>query len=151
MTETEPAAAADYTSRIHIQAPPEAVFRALTTVTGVAGWWGPASGSGAEGGELRLAFSFDEPQVFHVDIAKRPTAVVWTVREGSWLPDWTGTTISFQLSAGQPDGCELNFRHQGLTPKLECYGSCSKGWDQVLPSLRDYVETGSGSPWGGSR
>ena len=105
MTEPEPASAADYTSRIHIQAPPETVFQALTTPAGVAGWWGDASGSGAEGGELRLAFSFDEPQVFHVDTAKRPSAVVWTVPEGSWLLDWTGTTISFQLSEAQADGC----------------------------------------------
>jgi uncharacterized protein YndB with AHSA1/START domain len=151
MTETETTSASDYTNSIHIQAPPEAVFQALVTVTGVAGWWGPASGSGTEGGELHLAFSFDEPQVFHVDTATRPSAVVWTVRDGAWLPDWTGTTISFQLSEGQAGGCELRFRHQGLTKKLECYDSCSKGWDQVLPSLRAYAETGCGSPWGGSR
>ncbi len=75
-------------------------------------------------------------------------AVVWTVRAGAWLPDWTGTTISFELSEGQAGGCELNFRHQGLAPKLQCYDSWSKGWDQVLPSLRDYVESGRGSAFG---
>ena len=39
---------ADYTATITIDAPSEAVFDAVTTVSGLARWWNPVSGSGAE-------------------------------------------------------------------------------------------------------
>ncbi|MDQ2874979.1 MAG: hypothetical protein M3Y33_09385 [Actinomycetota bacterium] len=39
------------------------------------------------------------------------------------------------------------FRHEGLSPQLECYDMCRAGWDQYLPSLRDYLETGTGTPF----
>jgi hypothetical protein len=42
----------------------------------------------------------------------------------------------------------LEFRHQGLTPRLECYDHCARGWEYFLPSLRDHVETGTGRPLG---
>ncbi|MGI9149116.1 MAG: SRPBCC family protein [Chloroflexota bacterium] len=138
---------ADYQRDLHIDASPEAVFAALTTVSGITGWWGPATGSGIQGGELRLAFSHDHPQVFHVDTAQRMSRVLWRVLDGAWLPDWTGTTISFELRSGPSGGCQLKFRHQGLTPQLVCYDDCRRGWDFVLPSLGHYAGTGTGSPF----
>jgi len=108
---------------------------------------GTVSGSGGEGGELRLAFGHDDPQIIHVDTPQRSSAVVWRVLAGAWLPDWLGTTISFELAPDQAEGCQLKFRHRGLTPKLECYDSCKVGWDHFLRSLGVYVETGEGTPW----
>jgi uncharacterized protein YndB with AHSA1/START domain len=148
---TEPAGAlnadADYQYDLHINPSPDAVFAALTTVSGIAGWWGPATGSGIQGRDLRLAFSFDHPQVIHVDTAQRTSRVLWRVLDGAWLPDWTGTTISFELSSDTAGGCQLRFQHQGLTPQLVCYDDCKRGWDHVVPSLGHYAETGKGSPW----
>jgi hypothetical protein len=34
---------------------------------------------------------------------------------------------------------------------LECYDMCRAGWDQYLPSLRDYLETGNGHPFTATR
>ena len=34
----------------------------------------------------------------------------------------------------------LHFRHQGLTPDLECYDMCDAGWTYYLGSLVSYVE-----------
>ena len=45
------------------------------------------------------------------------------------------------------DGCAVTFRHEGLTPQLECYDMCRAGWEQYVPSLRDYIETGTGAPY----
>lgn len=45
---------ADYQATVLFDALPEAVFNALTTTEGLAGWWAPVSGSGAEGGEPAL-------------------------------------------------------------------------------------------------
>jgi len=47
-----------------------------------------------------------------------------------------------------PIGSERGAHHFGLDPTLDCYGTCSRGWDHYLASLRAYVETGTGNPWG---
>jgi hypothetical protein len=41
-------------------------------------------------------------------------------------------------------------RHEGLVKQLECYDQCSAGWDHYLASLRDHIESGTGSPVPGS-
>ena len=125
--------------------PPEEVFDALATTDGVAGWWMPATGSAAEGGELRLSFP-PGVGVCHVDTAHTASRVVWSVVDLDFLPDWVGTRIVVDLRPGDSGGTELEFCHDGLTPQLECYGQCEQGWDHYLSSLRDYVETGSGRP-----
>jgi len=141
---------ADYQATVLFDALPEAVFNALTTTEGLAGWWAPVSGSGAEGGELRFVFGDTDPvtKVIHVDQARRPSTVQWTVVECNVLPEWASTTPCFDLSPRETGGCELRFRHRGPAPRLECFSSCRAGWDQYLASLHDYVEYGQGRPFG---
>jgi len=136
----------DYQAVVLFDAPPEAVFDALTTTVGLAGWWAPVSGLGSTGGELRFVFS--APLLIHVDQAQRPSDVRWTVVECSFLPDWVGTTLRFDLRPRGSGGCEVQFRHQGLTPRLECFSLCRAGWDHQLASLHDYVASGQGQPFG---
>lgn len=145
---TEESAAQDYEARVTIEAKPEAVFAALTTVEGLAAWWTPVTGDGSAGGELRFVFSHDVPLVMRVDAARPGSLVQWTCMECSWLPDWVGTTISFALDARPDGGCDLVFRHRGLTPRLECFQDCKSGWDHFIPSLHAYAETGVGHPSG---
>lgn len=135
----------DYQRTVHIEAPAEAVFAALTTTSGVSGWWMPASGSGTAGGELRLAFP-PGPGEFAVEVAEPAHRVVWRVLTCDFLPDWVGTRIHFTLRPGDGGGTVLDFRHEGLTPQLECFDQCRQGWDFYLPSLRDYLDTGTGRP-----
>jgi uncharacterized protein YndB with AHSA1/START domain len=137
--------APSYQKQIQFTKPPEAVFEALTAAAGVAGWWVPTTGSGVEGGELRLTFP-PGPGVMRVDTAQPSSTVVWTVLVCDFLPDWVGTQIIFVLHPSKGGGTTLEFRHQGLTPQLECYEQCQQGWDYYLPSLRGYVETGAGRP-----
>ncbi len=148
----------DYQAVVLFDASPEVVFDALTTVAGLAGWWAPVSGSGAEGGELRFVFSgaarleglilAEDLLLIHVDHAQRPSTVRWTVMECNFLPDWVGTRPCFELTPRETGGCTLRFRHRGLTPQLECFSSCRAGWDHHLASLHDYVEYGQGHPFG---
>jgi uncharacterized protein YndB with AHSA1/START domain len=147
-TPAEGSAAQDYEARVSIDAEPEAAFAALTTLDGLAAWWTPVTGDGTAGGELRFMFSFDVPLVMRVDVARPASLVQWTCMECAWLPDWVDTTISFELDARADGGCDLAFRHRGLTPRLECFQDCKSGWDHFIPSLRDYVETGMGHPSG---
>jgi hypothetical protein len=74
----------------------------------------------------------------------------WTVNECSFLPDWVGTRPTFTITPVDRDASELQFRHHGLTPELDCIEQCTRGWDHFLESLREYVEVGRGMPRGSS-
>jgi uncharacterized protein YndB with AHSA1/START domain len=147
---TQSTASADYQKTIRVKASPEALFDALTTVSGLAGWWTGATGSGDAGGELTLFFDPPEPLVMHVDQATPPTLVQWTVTHCTFLPDWVGTRPTFTITPVDGDASELQFRHHGLTPELDCIEQCTRGWDHFLESLRKYVEVGRGMPRGSS-
>src|SRR5215831_6067604 len=140
-------APAEYQTAIRINASPDAIFDALTTVTALGAWWNPATGCGETGGELRFVMNAPEPLVIHVDEAIRPLSVQWTVLECPFLPDWEGTRPTFTISRVDDATCALHFRHRGLTQELECIEMCTRSWNHYMTSLRDYLEIGDGSPF----
>ena len=141
--------AGSYRGQVEFAAPTDAVFDACTTLTGIAGWWTTqVSGSAAEGGELTLGFpNSDGPQVvLHVDTAEPGRSIVWSVRSVPPLPaweEWADTRIVVRLQATDDGGTRMEFVHEGLSPELDCYDTCSRGWDHGLASLRSYVATGT--------
>jgi uncharacterized protein YndB with AHSA1/START domain len=141
-------ASPDYEKTLRVHAAPDALFDALTTVDGLSAWWSRVDGSGETGGELKFYMNAPEPCVMHVDAATRPTAVQWTVTACDFLLDWVGTRPTFTITDLDDGTSELHFRHGGLTQELDCIEMCTRGWDHFVPSLRDYVETGTGSPLG---
>ncbi|MDP9001803.1 MAG: SRPBCC domain-containing protein [Myxococcota bacterium] len=140
----------DYARRVAFRAPRERVFDAIATIEGLQGWWTPlVSGSAATGGALRFEFQgVNEHITMRVHDAKRPSLVEWTCIEHTELEDWGGTKVAFDLKPRGSDGCELSFRHIGLTPKFECYKMCEDGWEHFLASLVGYVDRGMGMPFG---
>jgi uncharacterized protein YndB with AHSA1/START domain len=134
---------ADFVSTYQFKSPVDTVFAALTDPSRLSRWWTKASGSGMQGGEVTFLFG-DEKLIVRVEKANR-SIVLWTPLICTPLPDWVGTTIIFTLSQTQNGGSQLDFRHAGLA-QLECFDSCREGWEQYLPSLVDYVDTGKGSP-----
>lgn len=149
MTEGSAAAAAtDLCKSLDIQATPEAVFAAITTVAGVSAWWTRATGSASLGGQLEFWFDSRDPCVVKVEEAIRPTRVTWLVTSCAFLPDWVGTRPMFEITPLRDDSSRLRFRHHGLTDELDCIEICTRGWDHFIASLRQYVETGTGNPNG---
>jgi uncharacterized protein YndB with AHSA1/START domain len=142
ITTTEPSQ--DYTAIVTFAAKPADVHPALTTVEGLSAWWVPASGSGIAGGEVTFLFNDDHPLLVRVDDSS-PSRVQWTVISCQPVPDWVGTTITFDLSATE-DGTRIDFHHHGLTAQLECFDMCRQGWDFYLRSLVAYVDDGAGTP-----
>jgi uncharacterized protein YndB with AHSA1/START domain len=139
---------ADYTNQVHINASAERVFDVLTSAVEYTSWWAPASGAATQGGELRITFDgVEDPLVLRVKQATPTMTVSWDVEACGSLPDWVGSRPAFTLSEPDTGGCDLSFRHEGLNPQLACYDMCRAGWDQYLPSLRDYIETGTGRPY----
>jgi uncharacterized protein YndB with AHSA1/START domain len=148
MTTSPSGAPRDYQKILDIEAAADIVFDAVTTTRGLSGWWTPTTGDGETGGELRFSFDPPEPLLVRVDETRRPDLVSWTIIACDFLPDWVGSRPVFALSSSGADRCRLDFRHVGLTDELECIEMCSEGWDFHLLSLRDYAETGVGSPNG---
>jgi hypothetical protein len=77
--------------------------------------------------------------------------IVWLVT-GSQLNflkdpgEWKGTKISFELSV-QDNKTQLHFTHIGLEPELECFNSCTKGWNHYIKgSLFKLLTEGKGNP-----
>ena len=138
----------DYRKTIVVTAAPDALFDALTEPSGLSAWWTRATGSGEAGGELSFFFDSPDPCVMHVDQARRPVAVRWTVTACDFLPEWVGTRPSFTITPLDADATELHFVHEGLTPELDCIEMCASGWDHFLASLRDFVGAGGGKPLG---
>lgn len=60
--------------------------------------------------------------------------------------EWKGTTVEW-LFEQHPAGTRIQMTHIGLTPDVQCYEGCRKGWDQyVKTSLTQYIRTGKGQP-----
>jgi hypothetical protein len=78
--------------------------------------------------------------------------VVWYATDCDlpWLKDrkeWKGTSVQFDI-AEIPGGTQMSMTHVGLTPQVECYANCKKGWDFYAgSSLLQLITEGKGMPW----
>jgi uncharacterized protein YndB with AHSA1/START domain len=127
-------------------ASPDTVLAALTTAESVSRWWGPTTGSAEPGGTLVVSFEGRKQEiVIHVLPAEKGR-VVWQVESAPLTPEWAGTTIVFELALSE-EGTTMHFRHDGLTPQLECFDMCHAGWTHYLASLLEYVDRGEGQPY----
>ena len=135
--------------RIGIKAPAAEVYKALTTIDGLARWWTEETqGDGKIGG--KIDFTFRSPKgafmgkfVMEVKELNDQKDVRWRCLEGP--PDWIGTDITFQLS--EQDGQTIVlFGHRNWRKEVEATYHCSMKWATFLLSLREYVETGKGKP-----
>jgi uncharacterized protein YndB with AHSA1/START domain len=146
-TAVTPAQPGGYRAHESFAAQPDAVFAALTSAEAISRWWAPCTGTGTAGGSLRFLFG-DSPVVVEVEAAEPARHVRWLVAVSEPLPEWAGTHIDFGLRATAEGGTALDFCHEGLTERFECYDMCTAGWRQYLPSLVDYVEHGGGTAFG---
>jgi len=138
----------DILHRVGIKSSTDAVYRALATREGVAGWWtNNTQGESKVGGALRFSFSAGgaeiggfEMKVLDLDPAKR---VLWQVVGGP--EEWIGTRIGFELKQEGEYSIVL-FKHQGWKEPVEFMHHCSTKWAIFLMSLKSLVETGKGAP-----
>jgi len=139
---------ADILHRVGIKASADAVYQALATRDGLAGWWtDDTRGESRVGGELTFRFSNDgqdmggfRMKVLELDPARR---VLWQVIDGP--AEWIDTRVGFELK--QEDGyCIVLFKHQDWKEPVEFMHHCSTKWAIFLMSLKALVETGKGAP-----
>ena len=129
----------DILHRIGIDAEPQTVFAALTTLEGVRGWWvSTATGSAEKGGTID--FGFCKMLV----VAAEPGKLVrWRCTDGA--PEWVGTEVSFRLEH-KLDQTFVLFAHSGWKEPVEFMHHCSTKWASFLFSMMELIERGSGRP-----
>ena len=140
----------NYTAIIMVDKPVHDTFKAINNVSK---WWT----DDLTGNSQKLN---DEFTVQFGDIHKTAQKiiefvpdrkVVWLVTESrlNFIEDkeeWKNTKISFELSS-RGDKTEIHFTHIGLVPEVECFKSCSKGWDYYIKgSLFKFLTEGKGTP-----
>ncbi len=141
---TSPSDNADYHYTMHIDVPASQIIEAITDETKIMGWWTAVSAAQRNGDQVRLEMG-DQYLALTVE-QPADGEVTWTVTTCEMAPDWVGTIPSFSIRAHGDDSCELEFRHLGLVPSLECYDMCRAGWGHFMPSLHQYLQTGQGLP-----
>ncbi len=134
----------DILHRIGVQnATPEKVYKALTTIDGLAGWWTEKTEGETGVGDV-IAFRFI-PGGFDMKVIELDPGrlVRWEVVDGP--PEWIGTTIRWDLEQCA-DYTIVLFKHEGWREAVEFMHHCSTKWAIYLMSLKQLVETGEGAP-----
>ena len=134
----------DILHKVGIKSPSlDGVYKALTTVEGLSGWWtSDTRGESKVGGVLQFRFGsggFDM-KVLELQPAKH---VLWQVIDGP--EEWVGTKVSFDLKQNG-DWTIVLFKHQGWKEPVEFMHHCSTKWGSFLMSLKSLVETCQGAP-----
>ncbi|SDZ93372.1 Uncharacterized conserved protein YndB, AHSA1/START domain [Arachidicoccus rhizosphaerae] len=140
----------DIHHRLRIDAPIETVYKALTTVTGLKGWWTPSVISEREdpqtGDFIQFSFGSKQENEIRIQVATlhHYDLVKWNVIDAH--PGWADTSIRFELEANIK-GTMLNFSHTHWKEMSDEFASCNYVWALFLKSLKQLCETGKGRPF----
>lgn len=129
---------------------PTQVYDAITRVTD---WWtiNTDGDTKALGDEFTVQFGDVHGTTQRITESVSGERIVWHVTESHlpWLKDmeeWKGTDIIFAITPTQ-EGSSVTVTHVGLTPNVECYAQCEKGWDYFIgTSLFKLLTEGVGLP-----
>ena len=155
----------DYTTGFWVDQPPAKV---LAVIGDVGAYWAPAgnlAGATIDGAAHKPGdeFTYRDRGIeycrFQVSEIVPGRRAVWRVLDSrlAWVEDhdeWNGTEVVFELSP-EGRGTRLRFTHRGLTPRLDCYRECSRGWGGVIADSlqgllngRRWTPSGAGLPTG---
>ena len=135
--------------RVGIKAPIEKVYEALSTITGIAGWWTQHTSGTSEPGETIvvrfLTPAGDEKGSMHMEVkAMQPNKMVaWKFTDGP--AEGIDTNATFDLHV-EDDYTIVLFGHRNWREAVEFTSHCSMKWAIFLLSLKEFVETGKGKP-----
>ena len=130
---------------LHIAAPREKVYEALTTIKGLSGWWTTqTTGECKPGGIIQFRFGTVGNDMKVITLKKNEW-VLWECMAGP--DDWIGTRLTFQLSdnAGKT---LLRFEHAGWKNANDFFAGCTFTWGRYMESLRQLCQTGKGEAFG---
>jgi len=128
-----------------IKGSPEKVYSAITTKSGIASWWTDETEIGNNVGEINV-FDFgeryhNEMKIINLIPEKR---VEWECIVGD--KEWIGTKFIFEIEENE-NGSALKFAHANWGEETDFFASCNYQWGYYMTSLKQYCETGFGTPF----
>jgi uncharacterized protein YndB with AHSA1/START domain len=133
--------------RVPVDADENRIYETLTKPDGVAGWWSNhTEGPSGAGSVMKLSFP-EVPMTFDFEVLEEepPQRVVWKTIAGP--PEWSDTTISFDIKSDAEGNRSLLFKHDGWKSTEESFPSIAYAWAQILPRLKQLAETGKADPF----
>lgn len=137
---------ADVLHLLEIHAPRERIYEAIATLEGVRNWFSRDAdfepGIGGSG-EIRFA---NGQRVIRVETGELAPAerIVWKVLSAA-MPAWADTRVEFRMDASD-GGTMLHFAHRGFGEMDDFFAMSATAWANFLLSLKQYAETGEGTP-----
>jgi hypothetical protein len=140
----------NYTASFTVKATAQEVFKSINNVSK---WWTDDLKGSSQKLNDEFTVRFDD---IHLSTQKLveiipDKKIVWLVTDSNlnFIKDkqeWTNTTISFEITT-QENKTQVQFTHIGLVPEVECYKSCTQGWDYYFKgSLFKLLTEGKGTP-----
>lgn len=125
----------------------------LEKISRVPEWWGKNFEGKSQ--ELNDVFTvrFPSGDRYQAKVAEiQPdTKIIWEFIDAyqGWVKnptEWVGTKIIWEVTP-QKEGVEVKMTHVGLVPELECFDTCSHGWQYLMQeSLFQFLNEGKGHP-----
>ena len=142
-----------YSTSVSFNGNVEAVFQAIAK--NVQQWWGNTDSPVLKVGD-EFTTSFDKTfWKFKISIFEPSHKIVWECIDARHIhtghngieKEWLGTSVEWILEEEGLSQVTVHFKHNGLTPDLNCYEICTPAWEMfVTQSLKSFVETGVGTP-----
>ncbi len=137
----------DYNATIVVKA---GAMEAFNNVNRVSAWWVANLEGDSESLNGVFTVHFGETFVTFKVVELAPgRKVEWLVTDCylPWLNDkteWNNTRVSVDITSGNGE-TTIHFTHIGLSPDVECYDGCVKGWDHYVKiSLFKLITEGKG-------
>jgi uncharacterized protein YndB with AHSA1/START domain len=136
----------DIAMQIEVDAPADALYRALTTTEGIAGWWTDRNNTAGVPGKVDTFEFPGTPLTYRmrVDQAEPGKLLSWHCQAGP--PAWDGTDIHWILQPSG-DGTLVVFDHTGWGEIDTMFRIVTLGWAQMIMALKRYAETGEADPF----
>jgi Activator of Hsp90 ATPase homolog 1-like protein len=142
----------EYTNRISTSANKEDGFYAITN--NLDKWWGKTDNSTSKIGDEFSIFFGDTEWRFKIKEYVPFEKITWLCIKANHVhgnladieKEWLNTELHWNFIDKNGE-TEISFTHKGLAPVLNCFDVCKSGWDYFIStSLKNYLETGEGSP-----
>ncbi len=122
-------------------------YATLDSQEGIAGWWTEdVDFGGGAGSTMTLGFPV-APMPFELRVDEANDSVVRWTSVGEFPPHWAATTVTWTLTpAGDGAGTTVHFSHDGWATDDGPLATAALTWAPLMLSLKQFSETGTGSP-----
>ena len=135
----------DINHQFPIDAPPEKVFEAVSSPTGLDAWWTLKCDGRPEQGSEYLLY-FDPEYEWRSVVSRYMPDNEFELEITEAQEDWLGSRVTFVLER-KNDKTEVRFSHTGWPEANDHYKISSFCWAMYLRLLKRYIEFGEIVPY----